>query len=230
MALLLLCFLLCLMTLLLCFSEDLTAVLLLFQWDTWWLLLLLDCRNTERDQSARWMWPSSPVPPCCRRVWCVAGLLLATHFVLLSAEAGTSAVHVQPSGLQDRSCRLVKMPASFSWTCGHWVGCGPCVVSWPQPAATAQGSGSHPSECLAPGLLWWGSSFLGRWHCCLAVFLWLHVWRARPLTQTTVGWYPLQDYSSVTSWKLPARRGSLSPAVASRTESASDRKTTCWHL
>ena len=26
---------------------------------------------TLRVQSARWMWLSSPVPPCCPRVWCV---------------------------------------------------------------------------------------------------------------------------------------------------------------
>ena len=62
------------------------------------------------------MWPSSPVPPFCLRVWCVAGLLLATHFVLLPAEAGIFAVHVQLSGLQDCSCTLVMVPASFSWT------------------------------------------------------------------------------------------------------------------
>ena len=68
--------------------------------------------------------------------------------------------------------------ASFPWTCGHWVGCGPCVVSWPQPAATGWGSGSHPSQCVVPGLLWWRSSFLGGWYCCLAVFLWLQVWQA----------------------------------------------------
>ena len=54
---------------------------------------------------------------CCRRVWCVAGLLLATHFVLLSAGAGISALHAQTSGLQDRSSRLVVVPASFSCTC-----------------------------------------------------------------------------------------------------------------
>ena len=40
----------------------------------------------------RLAWPSSPVPPCCCRVWCVAGLLLAAYFVLLSEEAGISAV------------------------------------------------------------------------------------------------------------------------------------------
>ena len=60
------------------------------------------------------MWPSSPVPAFCLRVWCVAGLLLAIHFVLLPAEAGISAVHVQLSGLQDCSCTLVMVPASFS--------------------------------------------------------------------------------------------------------------------
>ena len=121
---------------------------------------------TLRVQSARWLWPSSPVPPCCCRVWCVAGLPLATHFILLSAEAGLSAVCFWPSGLQDSSCRLVMVPASFDWTCGHWVGCGPCIISWPQPAATGWGSGSHPSRCIAPRLLWWGSSFLGRWRYC----------------------------------------------------------------
>ena len=36
-------------------------------------------------------------------------------------------------------------------------------------------------QCVTPGLLWRGSSFLGRWHCRLAVFLWLRVWRARLL-------------------------------------------------
>ena len=46
------------------------------------------------------MWLSSPVPPCYRRVWCVAGLPLATHLFLLSAEVGSSAVYVRPSGLQ----------------------------------------------------------------------------------------------------------------------------------
>ena len=38
---------------------------------------------------------------------------LATHLFLLSAEAGISAVYVRPSGLQDRSCRLVMVPASL---------------------------------------------------------------------------------------------------------------------
>ena len=38
------------------------------------------------------MWPSSQVPPCCCSVWCVAGLLSASRFVLLSAEADFSAV------------------------------------------------------------------------------------------------------------------------------------------
>ena len=32
--------------------------------------------------------PSSPVSPCCPRVWCVAGLMSATHFVLLAAVVG----------------------------------------------------------------------------------------------------------------------------------------------
>ena len=120
----------------------------------------------RRVQSARWLWPSSPVPPCCPRVWCVAGLALATRLILLSAEAGLSAVCFWPSGLRDSSCRLVMVPASFDWTCGHWVGCGPCIISWPQPAATGWGSGSHPSWCIAPRLLWWWSFFLGRWCCC----------------------------------------------------------------
>ena len=87
---------------------------------------------------ARWRWPSFPIPPCWRRVWCVAGLPLATRLFLLSAEAGISAVYVRPSGLQDRSCGLVMVPASFSWTCGHWVGCGHCVVSPPQLNATVR--------------------------------------------------------------------------------------------
>ena len=101
---------------------------------------------TLRVQSARWTWPSSPVPPCCPRVWCVTALLLTTHFfLLLSAEVDISAVNVRPSGLQDCSCTLVMVPASLSWTCGHWVGCGPCVVSWPQPAATGPESGIKSS-------------------------------------------------------------------------------------
>ena len=123
---------------------------------------------TLRFQSARWMWLSFPVPPCCHRVWCVTGLLLATHLFLLSAEVGISAVYVRPPGHQDHSCRLVMVPASFAWTFGHWVGCGPCIVSWPQPAATDQGSGSHPSQCIAPGLMRvffsWKVSLLS---CCL---------------------------------------------------------------
>ena len=41
--------------------------------------------TTLRVQCTRWLWPSSPVPPCCHRVWCVTGLLLATHMFLLSA-------------------------------------------------------------------------------------------------------------------------------------------------
>ena len=99
----------------------------------------------------------------------VAGLLLAAHFVLLSAEANVTAVHAQLSGLQGHSCRLMTVPALSSCTCGRWVNCGPCVVSWPQPAAAGRGSGSHPTQCVAPGLLWWGSSFPGRWllSCCL---------------------------------------------------------------
>ena len=47
--------------------------------------------GTLRDQSARGLWPSPPIPTCCRRVQCViacccSGLLLATRFVVLSAE------------------------------------------------------------------------------------------------------------------------------------------------
>ena len=38
------------------------------------------------------MWLSSTLPLCCRRVWCVTGLLLATHFVLLSFGSTFSAV------------------------------------------------------------------------------------------------------------------------------------------
>ena len=38
------------------------------------------------------MWPSSPVPPCCSRVWCVAELRLATRLFLLSAEAGICSI------------------------------------------------------------------------------------------------------------------------------------------
>ena len=73
------------------------------------------------------------VPPCCRRVCgCVTLPDCRGHTVvtfLLYAEVGISAVYVRPSGLQDRSCTLVGlMPASFSWACGHWVGCGPCRV------------------------------------------------------------------------------------------------------
>ena len=52
---------------------------------------------TLRVQSARLMSLSSPVPLCCRIVWCVTGLPLATHLVLLSAEVGISAVYVRPN-------------------------------------------------------------------------------------------------------------------------------------
>ena len=38
---------------------------------------------------------------------------MATHLFLLSADLGISAVHVRPSGLQDRSCMLVMVPASL---------------------------------------------------------------------------------------------------------------------
>ena len=95
----------------------------------------------------------------------VAGLLLVSRFVLLSADAGIFAAYTyaQLSGFQDRNCRLVVVPASFFLNI--WVSCGPCVVFWPQPAVTGQGSGSPPSQCVAPGLLWWGSSFLGWRHC-----------------------------------------------------------------
>ena len=41
-------------------------------------------------RSARLKWPSSSVPFCCCRVWCVTGLLLATHLFLLSAMMVTS--------------------------------------------------------------------------------------------------------------------------------------------
>jgi len=54
---------------------------------------------TLRVQSARGMWPSSLLPPCCLKVWCAAGLLSTTHFVLLFAEVYISAVHVQLFGL-----------------------------------------------------------------------------------------------------------------------------------
>ena len=67
------------------------------------ILFLLDRRctgvSTLQDECNRL---NSPVPPCCRRVWCVAGLPLATRLFLLSEEVAISAVHVQPSGLQDR--------------------------------------------------------------------------------------------------------------------------------
>ena len=54
----------------------------------------------ELRNSSSWSpphWESSlqdehPVPPCFCGAWCATGLLLATHFVLLSAEAGISAV------------------------------------------------------------------------------------------------------------------------------------------
>ena len=47
---------------------------------------------TLRVQSARWMWLSSPVPPCCRRVWCITGLLLATHnYCLAVCRSGSAA-------------------------------------------------------------------------------------------------------------------------------------------
>ena len=46
---------------------------------------------------------------------------------------------------------------------------------------------------------------------------------------TTVGWYPLQDYPSVLRGLMKAfcETREFSPAVASRTESAPDRKTIC---
>ena len=121
------------------------------------------------------------------------------HILLCRLHKWASLQSVQLFG-QDRSLRLLQIPALSCCTCGYWVACGLCLVSWPQPAATDGKSGTRPSRCVAPGLLWWRSSFLGRWHCCLAVFLWLQVWRARPLfhfLETTVGWYPLQEYSSV---------------------------------
>ena len=66
---------------------------------------------------------------------------------------------------------MVPLPASLSCTyCGCWVSCGSGIVLRPQPSATDPGSGSHPSQCVAPRLLWRWSSFLGRCHCCLAVF------------------------------------------------------------
>ena len=37
---------------------------------------------------------SSPVPPCCRKVWCVTGLQLTTHLFLLSAEVGISGLRI----------------------------------------------------------------------------------------------------------------------------------------
>ena len=43
----------------------------------------------------------------------MAGMLLATHLFLLSAETGITAVYVRPSGLQFRNCRLVMVPALF---------------------------------------------------------------------------------------------------------------------
>ena len=70
------------------------------------------------------MWLSSPVPPCHRRVWCVTGLLLAARLFLLSAEMCISAVHVQPSGLQDRSCGLVMVLFIFL---NMWA----LIRSWP---------------------------------------------------------------------------------------------------
>ena len=47
-----------------------------------------------RVQSARWLWPSSSVPLCCRRVWCVARLLLSHAICLAVCWSGVSAVHV----------------------------------------------------------------------------------------------------------------------------------------
>ena len=80
-------------------------------------LFFFSVTATLKVQSATWMWPSSPVPPFCLRVWCVAGLLLATHFVLLPAEAG----HLCCTCSAVWSSRLqlhVGDGASFiSWTC-----------------------------------------------------------------------------------------------------------------
>ena len=70
------------------------------------------------------MWLSSPVPPCCRTVWCVTGLPLATSLFLLSAEAGISAAYVLPSGLQDCGCRLVMAPRLDDYVaCGWFNAC-----------------------------------------------------------------------------------------------------------
>ena len=55
-------------------------------------LLFFSIAAILRVQSARRMWLSSTLPLCCRRVWCVTGLLLATHFVLLSFGSTFSAV------------------------------------------------------------------------------------------------------------------------------------------
>ena len=120
------------------------------------------------------------------------------------------------------------VPTLLPCTCGHWVSCGPRAVWWPQAAATGQGSGSHPSQCVALGLLWQGHFFLeGDTYCCLAVFLWLQVWWARPhflSWKTTVGWYPLLVCASWPQESFCRTREFSSPAVASRTDNVSDRQ------
>ena len=77
---------------------------------------------------------------CCIASWTALG-----HWHILSCclqkRASLQYILMQPQGLKDHSCKLVMVPASSSCTCGRWVGCGPWVVSWPQPAATGRGRG-----------------------------------------------------------------------------------------
>ena len=109
--------------------------------------------------------------PACKlnvAVFSSSSLLPEKLVCSCTAVGHTFCLAVCRNGLRCSTClaiwssrlRLVMVPASFSWTCGRWVSCGPCVVSWPQPAATSRGSGSHPSQFVATRLLWWGS-----WKC-----------------------------------------------------------------
>ena len=83
---------------------------------------------------------SSPAPPCCCRIWCETGLLSATHFVLLSAEVGTSATLVPQFARKDHSRRLVKrQPTSFCRRfCLHLQGCSTKGEETPPPTPQQQ--------------------------------------------------------------------------------------------
>ena len=85
---------------------------------------------TLRVQYARWMWLSSPDPPCCRSLVCKWIAVGHTFFLAVCrSQHFRSPVHAQQSGLQDYSCRLVMVSASFSCTCGWLAVC--FAVSFP---------------------------------------------------------------------------------------------------